>query len=138
MPTAWILAAALATTGGEAVPAHAAQEPSPPAPAAAATPAHSPEQRARLLVEGIVRVCEAHPEVERAFVLSKQAADGSTRYVFIPIFDRKVSDAAIAGADAVYKELYPAQGTLEVMLLTRSTWKKMLGGVAPVYVRPGK
>lgn len=136
MLIAWTLAASLATTNGTSVPTVTMQD--PPALTAEATPAYSPEQRALLLVEGIVRVCEAHPEVERAFVLSKQAADGSTRYVFVPIFDRKVSDAAIAGADAVYKELYPGQGSMEVLLLTRSTWKKMLGGVPPVYLRPDK
>lgn len=110
MLTAWTLAAALAATGN-AVPTPSA--PQAPAPAEATT-ALSPEQRAIKLVEGIVRVCEAHPEVERAFV----------------------SDAALAEADAVYRELFPGRGYMEVMLLTRSTWKEMLGGVPPVYLRP--
>jgi hypothetical protein len=105
---------------------------------AVASPALTEEQLASELVARLVKVCESNPEVERAFVLVRRGPDGSPMYTFVPIFDRKVSDKAIAEADAAYKELFPNRGYLQLTLLARNTWKKSLGGVPPVYVRPGK
>lgn len=112
--------------------------PSTPALATPAPLAPTEEQLASELVTRLVKVCADNPEVERAFVLVRTAPDGSPAYTFIPIFDRKVSDKAIAEADAVYKELFPSKGYLQLVLLARNTWKKSLGGVPPIYVRPGK
>jgi hypothetical protein len=105
---------------------------------AEASPALSQDQLATALVEELVKVCIAHPEVERAFVLVQNAPDGSPSYMFIPIFDRKVSDAALADAGSVYRKLFPGKGSLPLMLLARNTWKKTLGGVPPIYIRSGK
>ena len=101
-------------------------------PTTAAT--ETPDASARLL-EKIVAVCASHPEVERAFLLSKPGPSG-TEYMFIPIFDRKVSDEAIAEADKAHKEVFPAGSGLGLMLLARNSWKKTLAGIEPVYVRP--
>ena len=103
-----------------------------------ASPSLTEGQLASELVARLVKVCEANPEIERAFVLVRNGPDGSPVYTFVPIFDRKVSDKAIAEADAAYKALFPTRGYLPLMLLTRNTWKKSLGGVPPIYVRPGK
>jgi hypothetical protein len=127
---AWLSAAA----GASPSPTQAAMTPL----TAEASPALSQEQLAAALVEELVRVCIAHPEVERAFVLVQTEPDGSPSYMFIPIFDREVSDAALADANAAYRKLFPDKGSLPLMLLARNTWKKTLGRVPPVYIRPGK
>ena len=116
----------------------AASAPQAQPPTAVASPSLTEEQLASELVARLVKVCEANPEIERAFVLVRNGPDGSPVYTFVPIFDRKVSDKAIAEADAAYKALFPTRGYLPLMLLTRNTWKKSLGGVPPIYVRPGK
>ena len=111
----------------------------PPVPLTAqASPTATEDQLAAALVERLVNVCASHPEVERAFLLVKKSPDGSPTYTFIPIFDRDVSDAALDDADKAYAEIFPSRGRLSLMLLTRSTWKKSLGGVPPIYRRPGK
>ena len=112
--------------------------PSTPPLTAAVAPELTDEQLGSELVLRLVKVCAANPDVERAFVLVHKKSDGSSVYTFIPIFDRNVSDKAIAVADAVYKELFPSQGSLQITLLARNTWKKHLGGVPPIYLRPGK
>ena len=104
-----------------------------PAIASAASPA---QDLGAALVESLAKVCANHPEVERAFVLSKVSPDGSVAYMFVPIFDRKVSDLALSEADKAYRALFPSGGYLQVMLLARNSWKKQLGGVPPIYVRP--
>ena len=104
-----------------------------PATTSAANPA---QDRGAALVESLAKVCANHPEVERAFVLSQVSPDGSVSYMFVPIFDRKVSDLVLSEADKAYRALFPAGGYLQVTLLARNTWKKQLAGVPPIYVRP--
>ena len=103
-----------------------------PAPAIAS----AAQDRGAALVESLAEVCANHPEVERAFVLSQVSPDGSVTYMFVPIFDRKVSDVVLSEADKAYRALFPSGGYLQVTLLARNTWKKQLGGVPPIYVRP--
>lgn len=102
-----------------------------------ATPTEQPDIGAAL-VERLAHVCGNHPEVERAFLLVQPGENGKREYMFIPIFDRKVSDEALAEAEAAYRELAPGQGSLPLMLLARNSWKKTLAGVPPIYVRPKK
>ena len=87
------------------------------------------------LVEKVVEICSTYPEVERAFVLSKVGENGQTIYMFVPIFDRKVSDEVLDRVQSAYKVLAPDGPGLEMVLLARNTWKRSLAGVAPVYVR---
>jgi hypothetical protein len=105
---------------------------------AEASPALTQEQLASALVDRLAEICAAHPEVERAFLLVQSASDGSPAYTFIPIFDRKVSDEALAEADSAYQKLFPSKGHLRLMLLARNSWKKSLVGVPPIYLRPSK
>ena len=127
-----LLLAWLATSGA-AVPAA-----SPVPPTAEAAPALTQEQAGDALVGRLAGICAAHPEVQRAFVFVQNAPDGSPTYTFAPIFDRKVSDEALAEADAAYRELFPGKGHLRLLLIPAKTWTRSLGGVAPLYVRPGK
>lgn len=124
--------------------ASASPSPAPPTAAAgvaaeaSATPALSSDDIGGQLVERLTAICASNPEVERAFVLSKPGPGNTVIYVFIPIFDRNVSDKALAEADVAYRELVPTGPGLELMLLARSTWRKALAGVTPTYVRPKK
>jgi len=107
----------------------------PPAPAS--TSANVVDEVGTRLLESLVAVCARHPEVERAYFFSRQGPNG-IEYMFVPIFDRKVSDAALADADRAYKEILPDGPGLGLMLLARNTWKKEMAGVDPVYIRPKK
>ena len=90
------------------------------------------------LVQRLADICARHPEVERAFVLVQPGKDGSPTYTFVPIFDRKVADEVLSEAQAAYHELAPDAGYLPLLLLTRNTWKKVLGSAPPIYLRPHK
>ena len=88
-----------------------------------------------VLVQRLVAICGSHSEVERAFLLSQSGPEGTT-YMFVPIFDRKVSDEALNEAVKAYKEINPGAPGLQMMLLKRNTWKNKLRDVPPIYVRP--
>lgn len=112
-------------------------------PAAGADPlvVSAPAQQADIgvaLVDRLVQVCARHPEVERAFLLVRPGENGKPEYMFIPIFDRKVSNEVLSEAQLAYRELAPGQGGLPLALLARNSWKKTLSGVPPIYVRPKK
>ncbi len=101
-----------------------------------AVPAYSEDQLAAILVDRLTSICASHKEVERAFILAKPGEDGPIMYMFIPIFDRDVSDEALREADLAYESLFPGRGKLGLVLLARHTWKRSLGGATPFYVRP--
>ena len=99
-------------------------------------PNTAPKDLGMALVESLAAICARHPEVERAFVVSQTAPDGSISYVFVPIFDRKVSNLVLNEAQTAYRTLEPSGAYLQIMLLARNSWKKQFGRVPPIYVRP--
>jgi hypothetical protein len=122
-----------------ALPSAAPAQPTDPAQTPVeVAPQLSQEELGAALVEKLAALCATHPEVERAFVISQSDAAGKVTFMFIPIFDRKVSDELLNEADIAYQELAPGRGHLPLMLLARNTWKKSLGGAPPIYVRPRK
>ena len=116
-------------------PTSSSQHPVVDAPTAQST-ADDAKDIGAALVEKLVEICARHPEVERAFLLVQTAPDGSVSYMFVPIFDRKVSDLALSEAQVAYRTLNPSGGYLPMMLMARNQWKKQLGGAPPIYLRP--
>jgi hypothetical protein len=81
----------------------------------------------------IAAVLAKHGTVERAFLLR---APDSDQIVLALIFAKKYDASAVSEAMSTFASMAPGFPPLTIYLPARTTWKRELGGMEPIYVHP--
>ena len=94
---------------------------------------HEQPQSTSDVSSAIADVLAKHGTVARAYLLREP---NSEQIVLALVFVKKYDAETVSEVMATFKRMAPNLPPLNIYLPTRSTWKRELGGIDPIYVHP--